>query len=110
MLFNHGRKAAFDLLDFAPSRYPAATGVGSPAGSPLTVVVAASRVEPVALENPRQTSAYLYPRRYGPRSPAFARAMLLPDCAGATLFISGTASIVGHESQHRGIDAQLKET
>jgi chorismate lyase/3-hydroxybenzoate synthase len=110
VLFNHGRKAAFDLLGFAPSHYPAATGVGSPAGSPLTVVVVASRAEPVALENPRQTSAYLYPRRYGPRSPAFARAMLLPDHHGATLFISGTASIVGHESQHGGIESQLAET
>jgi chorismate lyase/3-hydroxybenzoate synthase len=110
VLFNHGRKAAFDLLGFAATRYPAATGVGSPAGSPLTVVVAASRVEPIALENPRQTSAYHYPRRYGPRAPAFARAMLLPVPGGATLFVSGTASIVGHESQHRGIESQLSET
>lgn len=108
--FNHGRKTAFDLLGFAPASYPAATGVGSPPGSPLTVVVAASRAEPIALENPRQTSAYLYPRRYGPRSPAFARAMLLPQAGGATLFISGTASIVGHQSQHRGIQSQLAET
>jgi chorismate lyase / 3-hydroxybenzoate synthase len=108
--FNHGRKAAFDLLGFAPSSYPAATGVGAPPGSPLTVVVAASRTEPSAIENPRQTSAYLYPRRYGPRSPAFARATLLPHRDGGTLFISGTASIVGHESQHRGIGPQLAET
>jgi chorismate lyase/3-hydroxybenzoate synthase len=110
VLFNHGRKAAFDLLGFVPSRYPAATGVGGPAGSPLTVVLAASRAEPIAVENPRQTSAYRYPRRYGPRSPAFARATLLPDRDGATLFISGTASIVGHESRHRGIEPQLAET
>ena len=108
--FNDVRRLAFDELGFAPSRYPAATGVGSPAGAPLTVVVAASRAEPVALENARQLSAYLYPRRYGPRAPAFARAMLLPDRAGATLFVSGTASIVGHESQHRGIELQLRET
>ena len=108
--FNDGRKAAFDLLGLAPSHYPAATGVGGPAGSPLTVVIAASRTEPTAIENPRQTSAYLYPRRYGPRSPAFARATLLPDRDGATLFISGTASIVGHESQHHGIRPQLAET
>ena len=110
VLFNAGRKAAFDLLGFAPARYPAATGVGSAPGSPLTVIVAASRAEPTPIENPRQTSAYLYPRRYGPRSPAFARAMLLPDRDGATLFVSGTASIVGHESQHGGIEAQLAET
>ena len=36
--------------------------------------------------------------------------MLLPDRTGATLFISGTASIVGHESQHLGIEPQLQET
>ena len=108
--FNNGRAAAFDQLGLTPACYPAATGVGSPAGSPLTVIVLASRTEPVGIENPRQTSAYLYPRRYGPSSPAFARAMLLPDRAGATLFISGTASIVGHESQHRRIEPQLQET
>lgn len=108
--FNRGRMAAFDQLGLSPARYPAATGVGGPPGSPLTVIVAASRVEPVALENPRQTSAYRYPRRYGPRAPAFARATLLPDRDGATLFISGTASIVGHESQHDAIELQVEET
>jgi chorismate lyase/3-hydroxybenzoate synthase len=108
--FNRGRMAAFDRLGVAPAHYPAATGVGGPPGSPLTVVVAASRVEPVSLENPRQTAAYRYPRRYGPRAPAFARAMLLPDRDGATLFISGTASIVGHESRHDAVELQVEET
>lgn len=108
--FNHGRAAALDRLGVASSQYPAATAVGSPAGTPLTVVVFASRTAPIAIENPRQTSAYHYPRRYGPRSPAFARAMLLPERGGGRLFISGTASIVGHESQHGGIGPQLDET
>jgi len=108
--FNAGRHAAFEALGFGPGLYPAATGVGSPPGSPLTVVVAASRTAPLAVENPRQTSAYRYPRRYGPRAPAFARATVLPDRDGATLFVSGTASIVGHESRGAGIDAQLAET
>ena len=108
--FNHGRVAAFDQLGMSNLQYPAATAVGSPAGSPLTVVMLASRSEPVAIENPRQTSSYLYPRRYGPRTPAFARAMLLPDRAGGKLYISGTASIVGHESRHQGIEPQLAET
>lgn len=108
--FNKGRAAAFDQSGMPTLQYPAATGVGSPAGSPLTVIVLASRCEPLAIENPRQTSAYLYPRQYGPRSPAFARAMLLPDRAGGKLFISGTASIVGHQSRHLGIGPQLTET
>lgn len=108
--FSKGRALAFDQFGLPAARYPAATAVGSPAGSPLLVAFLASRTEPVAIENPRQTSAYRYPRQYGPRSPAFARAMVLPDAGGGLLFVSGTASIVGHESQHLGIEPQLDET
>jgi chorismate lyase/3-hydroxybenzoate synthase len=108
--FNAGRKAAFDALGYQPAGYPAATGIGCPADQPLTVVVAASRQPPRFLENPRQTSAYHYPRRYGLRPPAFARATLLPAGDGVTLFVSGTASIVGHRSRHAAIGAQLEET
>ncbi|MSR09728.1 MAG: pteridine-dependent deoxygenase like protein [Gammaproteobacteria bacterium] len=108
--FNRGRAAAFDRLGLHPRQFPAATGVGCPAGAPLTVVILASRSEPLAIENPRQVSAYHYPRQYGPWPPAFARAMILPDRDGGKLYISGTASIVGHESQHRDIEAQLQET
>ncbi len=108
--FNRGRALAFDQLGLQPHQYPAATGVGSPAESSLTVIIFASRSQPLAIENPRQVSAYRYPRHYGPRSPAFARAMLLPDRAGGNLFISGTASIVGHESLHADIESQLQET
>ncbi|MBS0375799.1 MAG: hypothetical protein JSR73_14570 [Proteobacteria bacterium] len=108
--FNAGRKAAFDALGYQAAAYPAATGIGCAAGEPLTVVVAASRQAPRFLENPRQTSAYHYPRRYGLRPPAFARATLLPAGGGLTLFVSGTASIVGHRSRHAAIGAQLEET
>lgn len=52
-----------------------------------------------AIENPRQVSAWKYPREYGPRAPSFARAMALP--AGG-LAISGTAAVVGHASHHAG--------
>jgi chorismate lyase/3-hydroxybenzoate synthase len=107
--FNRGRALVFDEFAMPATRYPAATVVGSPAGTPLTVIVLASRIEPLAVENPRQTSAWRYPRQYGPHPPAFARAMLLPHRAGATLFISGTASIVGHESRHSRIGPQLRE-
>jgi chorismate lyase/3-hydroxybenzoate synthase len=108
--FNLGRAAAFDELALPESRYSAATCVGSPAGSPLTLLALASRVEPVSIENPRQVSAYQYPRQYGPRAPSFARATLLRDAGGATLFISGTASIVGHESRHDSVLPQIAET
>ncbi|MGA7539898.1 MAG: hypothetical protein WBW93_14145, partial [Steroidobacteraceae bacterium] len=50
----------------------------------------------------RQVSAYRYPAQYGPRSPAFSRATVLGEGAQAMLFISGTASIVGHRTLHVG--------
>jgi chorismate lyase / 3-hydroxybenzoate synthase len=108
--FNVGRAAAFDALGLPEVRYSAATCVGGAAGTPLTVLALASRIEPVSIENPRQVSAYQYPRQYGPRAPSFARATLLPDAGGGTLFISGTASIVGHESRHDDVGPQVAET
>jgi enamine deaminase RidA (YjgF/YER057c/UK114 family) len=64
-----------------------------------------------AIENPRQVSAYYYPSKYGPKSPTFSRAALLTEPAGKTLLVSGTASIVGHESVHTDdVAAQTRET
>jgi chorismate lyase/3-hydroxybenzoate synthase len=82
------------------TQHPAATVIGRRDGEPfLQVYWLAARLPGVALENPRQLSAYHYPRRYGRTAPTFSRAMLVaPD----TLMISGTASIVGHASQHPG--------
>ncbi len=54
------------------------------------------------VENPRQMNAYEYPSVYGPCSPSFARATLRPSTSGFHLFIAGTASVVGHASQHIG--------
>ncbi len=89
--------------------YPAATAIGRRDGRRvLQVYGLASRHAGTAIENPRQVSAWRYPRRYGPASPTFARGMLAP---GAQLLISGTAAVVGHASQHQGdIAAQLEET
>jgi enamine deaminase RidA (YjgF/YER057c/UK114 family) len=65
----------------------------------------------VFVENPRQVSAYHYPPQYGSHRPAFSRAALLTQGDRRTLFISGTASIVGHESLHVGdCAAQTRET
>jgi chorismate lyase/3-hydroxybenzoate synthase len=47
-------------------------------------------------------NAYEYPRIYGPRSPSFARAILRASSSGSELFVAGTASVVGHSTQHTG--------
>jgi enamine deaminase RidA (YjgF/YER057c/UK114 family) len=90
---------------------PAASALGGASGSPLTIYFLASRRAPAFIENPRQMSAYRYPAQYGPRSPAFSRATVLGDGSEATLFVSGTASIVGHRTLHAGDPAaQTRET
>ena len=97
------------MAAYTAERFPAATAIGRqrPTGS-LQVFWLASRTEGAPVENPRQVSAYRYPRVHGPVSPSFARATV--DAAGSVL-ISGTASIVGHVSQHPGDPlAQLEET
>jgi enamine deaminase RidA (YjgF/YER057c/UK114 family) len=89
---------------------PAACALGAPSGG-LRIAFLAGRVAPVAIENPRQMSAYRYPQVYGPRTPTFSRASLSRWSGGECLFISGTASIVGHESQHLGdVIGQTQET
>lgn len=89
---------------------PAASAIGSARG-PLAVVMVAARRPGLQIENPRQLSAYRYPRRYGPRSPSFSRAMLLRQGDGGCLFISGTASILGHASVAAGdVRRQLRHT
>ncbi len=90
---------------------PAASALGATSDSPLVVYFLAGRIAPVFVENPRQVSAYHYPRQYGTHSPVFSRAALLRQSASLTLFISGTASIVGHRSLHVGdTSAQTRET
>ena len=89
---------------------PAASAVGTVASTPLTINCIASASAPISLENPRQLSSWDYPVQYGPRSPTFARACIEGDGA-QTLFISGTASIVGHETAHAGNECeQTRET
>lgn len=79
---------------------PAATAIGCH-GSGLLIYFIAAKSPGIAVENPRQVSAYRYPRQYGPKSPSFSRAMLQSGSGNDTLYISGTASVVGHASRHR---------
>lgn len=100
------------LTGIGDTALPAATAIGRTGDGPrvLQVYWLAARAPGVPLENPRQLSAYRYPRQYGPQPPSFARAMLPPDEA-MPLLLSGTASIVGHESRHAdSVLAQVDET
>ncbi|HEX4619562.1 MAG TPA: hypothetical protein VH135_07505 [Steroidobacteraceae bacterium] len=110
--FNRARQHALSACGRAVSgKVPAASALGAASGSPLVVYFLAARTAPAFIENPRQLSAYRYPRRYGSHSPVFSRATLLRQRGSLTLFISGTASIVGHRSIHPGdTAAQTRET
>jgi chorismate lyase / 3-hydroxybenzoate synthase len=100
---------------------PAASALGSYASASanenaaakqggLVVYFVASAARGTPIENPRQVSAYHYPQQYGPRSPTFARALISPGEDGV-FYISGTASIVGHETCHvEDVVAQTRET
>lgn len=105
-----GRVRGLQVVDHAAM--PAATCIGCFDGRRRVQVYSLSARQPgTPLENPRQVSAYAYPRQYGPQSPSFARAMLPPLTTGLPLLQSGTAAIVGHRSQHHGsVAMQLDET
>ncbi|KRE94425.1 pteridine-dependent deoxygenase [Frateuria sp. Soil773] len=107
-LFCDGR--ASGMGDFFAEGFPAATAIGHHADAPcLQVYLLACDQAGARVENPRQVSAWRYPRQYGRTPPSFARAMTLP--AQDALAISGTAAVVGHASAHADdLQAQLQET
>jgi chorismate lyase/3-hydroxybenzoate synthase len=104
-LFCSGRAAGFHGLP-DPS-WPAATSIGRKDDNRVLQVYWLAGNEPGrALENPRQVSAFHYPRQYGPSPPTFSRAMQV----GGGLLISGTASVLGHASHHpQDLVGQLDE-
>jgi enamine deaminase RidA (YjgF/YER057c/UK114 family) len=110
--FNSARQTAFRKSGRATmGTVPAACALGSPAGSPISIYFLAARRPAKMIENPRQTSAYHYPPKFGKHSPIFSRACVWGEPGAGNLFISGTASIVGHETIHRGdVAAQTRET
>lgn len=97
-----GRYRALAMINDFERYLPAASAIGSPEGGGLHLFAIASRLQGLPVENPHQVSAYRYPPSYGPRSPSFVRGMLAPWADGAQLFVSGTASILGHATTHRG--------
>ena len=113
--FNLGRQEAFlahgrEVVGNVPAA--CALGFGQcTETTTLTIAFLAGRVAPRNIENPRQISAYQYPQQYGPRSPTFSRASLVTLGQDEVLFISGTASIVGHATLHPcDAVAQTRET
>lgn len=109
--FNIGRQDAFMAAGQAwLEGSPSACALGTAEGD-LVLYFLAGKQAALPIENPRQVSAYRYPQQYGPRAPTFSRASLLRLPAQEVLFISGTASIVGHESVHpEDVRAQTRET
>jgi chorismate lyase/3-hydroxybenzoate synthase len=91
---------------------PAATAIGSPSNeNALQVYFLASALPGLDVENPRQVSAWRYPRQYGPRSPLFSRGTILTLDGPRQFLISGTASVVGHETHHEHqVADQLRES
>lgn len=106
--FCNGR--ARGMGDSFSEGFPAATAIGHHASARRLQVYLLSCGQPgERVENPRQVSAWRYPRQYGPTPPSFARAMVLPG--RDALAISGTAAVVGHASAHENdLHAQLVET
>jgi len=98
--------------DIDTGTLPAATAIGRLDGvRVLQVYWLAARNAGTPLENPRQVSAYRYPRQYGRQSPSFARAMLAAAGSRLPLLLSGTASVVGHATLHGDCtQRQLQET
>ena len=106
--FTLGRHRAWTASGQLDAALPAATAIGCAEG--LQVFALAGRKRAEAIENPRQTSAWRYPRDYGEKPPSFARASLVRAGDAGWLFVSGTASIVGFESRHVGdVPAQFAE-
>ena len=109
--FNAGRQRSFsNAARSVTGNVPAACALGVHTG-PLSVAFLAGRSPTIPIENPRQVSAYNYPKQYGLRSPTFSRASLANLHQQELLFISGTASIVGHQTLHLGdVHRQTLET
>lgn len=109
--FSIGRAEAFRDMGIRDEQAPTGTAIGTLHGRDLSLIALASKHNFQSAENPRQTSAFHYPRRYGPRSPMFSRGGIVSSDNHDLFLISGTAAIVGHESMSPyDTHLQTKET
>ncbi|PUA26607.1 MAG: hypothetical protein B0W54_22965 [Cellvibrio sp. 79] len=112
--FCFGRSEAFSA-EFSRSLaqvLPAATGIGSCARKVAVYFLAKKTPDLIHIENPIQIPAYKYPPQYGVKAPSFARATYVPFGNGEyRMYLSGTASVVGHSSHHPdSIEKQCETT
>lgn len=109
-VFCHGRLQAMHDSGIKTKIYPAATVIGSHDNN-LQIYFLASDTPGTAVENPRQTSAYHYPVDDNHTQPLFSRGLLKTWGQRTHFYVSGTASIVGHETLHiDDVCAQLNES
>jgi enamine deaminase RidA (YjgF/YER057c/UK114 family) len=122
-LFNDVRTLAYSHAEF-PAGYPAATGIGQSSGGVLLEFVAVDAppdVRVVPLSNPKQTDAHDYSERElvgesieelpVKSTPKFERAKLVARGEQGTIFVSGTAAILGEKSVDLGdVAAQTRTT
>ena len=96
--FSIGRAEAFQNMGIGDDLAPTGTAIGTQNGGDLALIAIASNHHYHPVENPRQTSAFHYPRIYGPKSPKFSRGGFVSSESHRLYLISGTAAVVGHES------------
>lgn len=100
-LFCSGRNYAYEQHHIPSQPYPAATVIGTQDDS-LQIYFIASKSGGIGIENANQVSAFEYPSSYSEDPPLFSRALLHRNIQQEILFISGTASITGHNTQYEG--------
>jgi enamine deaminase RidA (YjgF/YER057c/UK114 family) len=119
-IFNEVRSEYYKKYRSIPG-YPAATGIGMKLGGvtiDFCAVVADEDVTIMPISNPAQVNAYEYGQqvlagnsaegKLFKQPPQFERSLLLERKINSTLFISGTASIIGQETI--GIEDVEKQT
>lgn len=112
-VFNEIRQKYYSMDKFCEG-YPSATGIGTKSGNfnlDFFAVQHSESVQKYGLSNPKQQDAYKYDQDYlvgdavndqTKKTPLFERAKLLKTIDDTTVFISGTASIIGQESVGQG--------
>ena len=98
--FSVGRAKSFRTARIEDADAPTGTAIGTSRDRGLTLIALASRKSAGLTENPRQVSAYRYPRQYGPSSPKFSRGGFVASDRHRLFLISGTAAVIGHESAY----------
>jgi chorismate lyase/3-hydroxybenzoate synthase len=98
--FSVGRAKSFRAAGIEDAGAPTGTAIGASSDRGLTLIALASRRSTGLTENPRQVSAYRYPRKYGPSSPKFSRGGFVASDRHRLFLISGTAAVIGHESAY----------